>query len=293
ADYFNGNPDLKSDIVGYEIMDEPWPGFSWPLIPLGSPFFGEQQLTPFFDQVTAAMRAVDPTTPVFTEPNLLYELGLTPITLGTVDYPHIVFGFEDYCVLGIFGITAGCGALTDVVANNAVAYADAHNMPALLEEFGAGDNQTINADGVHAADRDLIGWSEWSFTGQGDITTTASPPSSESLVYDPSQPPVGANVNTATLDTLAEPYPQAIAGTPNSWSFNNDTFQLSYSTEKVDGQGSFPAGAQTTISVPGVEYPNGYQVNITGGQVVSAPNAPVLAVVANAGADTVDVVVTP
>jgi len=34
-------------------------------------------------------------------------------------------------------------------------------------------------------------------------------------------------------------------------------------------------------------------VSVSGGQVVSAPNAPVLAVVANPGVDTVDVVVTP
>jgi endoglycosylceramidase len=45
--------------------------------------------------------------------------------------------------------------------------------------------------------------------------------------------------------------------------------------------------------VPPVEYPNGYQVSVAGGQVVSAPNAPVLAVVANAGVDSVDVVVAP
>jgi endoglycosylceramidase len=45
--------------------------------------------------------------------------------------------------------------------------------------------------------------------------------------------------------------------------------------------------------VPPVEYPGGYQVSVTGGQVVSAPNAPVLAVVANAGAGRVDVVVAP
>ncbi|KAA8954833.1 cellulase family glycosylhydrolase, partial [Mycobacterium sp.] len=289
ANYFNGNP----DIVGYEIMDEPWAGLSWPLTVLGSPAFGAQQLTPFFDQVTAAMRAVDPTTPVYTEPNLLYELGLTPITQGTVDYPHVVFGFEDYCVLGIFGITAGCGALTDAVANRAVAYADAHNIPALLEEFGAGDNQTINAEGVHAADQNLIGWSYWTFTGQGDITTTSSPSSLESLVYNPSQPPVGANVNTATLDTLAEPYPQTVSGTPNSFSFDDGVFRFSYSVEKPDGVGSFPVGSQTTIAVPAIDFPHGYEVAVTGGQVVSAPDAPQLVIVSTGSAHTVEVTVSP
>ena len=63
--------------------------------------------------------------------------------------------------------------------------------------------------------------------------------------------------------------------------------------ERADRGGRFSPGAQTLVSVPPIEYPNGYQVSVKGGQVVSAPNAPVLTVVANAEADTVDVVVTP
>jgi hypothetical protein len=42
-----------------------------------------------------------------------------------------------------------------------------------------------------------------------------------------------------------------------------------------------------------VEYPAGYHVTVQGGQVASAPNAPVLTIMANPGTDTVDVVVTP
>jgi endoglycosylceramidase len=102
-------------------------------------------------------------------------------------------------------------------------------------------------------------------------------------------------VNTAHLMTLDQPYPQTVAGTPNSWAFDpqSDTFQLSYSTERADGVGSFSAGAQTHISAPGVEYPNGYQVSVTGGQVVSAPNAPELVIASDSGADTVNVTVSP
>jgi endoglycosylceramidase len=45
--------------------------------------------------------------------------------------------------------------------------------------------------------------------------------------------------------------------------------------------------------VPAIVFPNGYQVSVTGGQVVSAPNAPVLVVTSNDGASTVNVVVSP
>ncbi len=135
-----------------------------------------------------------------------------------------------------------------------------------------------------------MGWLEWAYTGNDK---TSSSPTKHALVYDPGQPPTGANVNTAKLAVLAAPYPQVVAGTPRDWSFRSGTFRLCYSTERADRQGRFAPGAQTFISVPPIEYPSGYRVSVTGEQVVSAPNAPVLAVVANAGADTVDVVVTP
>jgi endoglycosylceramidase len=83
-----------------------------------------------------------------------------------------------------------------------------------------------------------------------------------------------------------------ISSTPSSWSFDNGTFDFTYSIEEADGLGSFPTGSQTTISVPTVEFPNGYEVSVTGGQVVSAPDAPERVIASNAGASTVTVVVT-
>lgn len=53
------------------------------------------------------------------------------------------------------------------------------------------------------------------------------------------------------------------------------------------------SGLLTTISVPPIVYPNGYQVSVTGGTVTSAPNAPVLVVTSDAGAGSVSVTVTP
>ena len=279
ASDFNGDP----GVIGFEIMNEPYPGSQLLPTVLGSPFFDTEELNPFYNQVASAIRAVDPTTPIFYEPDITFSLG-EPTNLGTVDATNTVFSYHDYALLPILGT---------VIANNAETYAQAQNIPAFMTEFGATSDQSQIATPMDAANNDLIGWTEWAFTGQGDITTTASPPSSESLVYNPELPPVGDNVNTATLTTLAQPYPQVVSGTPNSWSFSNGTFEFSYSTERADGTGSFPAGAQTTISVPTVEFPNGYQVNVTGGEVVSAPNAPELVIASDGGASTVNVVVTP
>jgi endoglycosylceramidase len=287
ANYFKGNP----DVLGFDMMNEPWPGSQWLPSAFGSPFFGSEQLTPFYNQVASAIRAVDPTTPVFFEPNLLFGGGF-PTGLGTVDDPHTAFSFHDYCELGALGTDAFCPWELGLVASQATAYAQARHIPALLTEFGATDDLANIATTMQVADQHQFGWMYWAYSN-GEIDPAAA--KVENLVFDTSQPPVGDNVDTAKLDTLDEPYPQVVAGTPNSWSFDSDTytFTLSYSTERADGSGDFAAGTTTTISVPAIEYPNGYQVSVTGGHVFSDSNAPVLIIESDLGAKTVNVTVSP
>ncbi len=282
---FNGN----SNVAGFELMNEPSPGVSSFLPTLfGNPFFDSQQLTPFYDQGADAIRAVDPSTPIFFEPNVLSNAGV-PTDLGTVDASNTVLSFHDYCEFDLGPL--GCIPSVSAIVGNAESYAQAHGIPAFMTEFGATSDQAEILGPMQGADQHLIGWTEWAYSSQGDISTSASPPGSESLVYNPMDPPIGANVNTANLETLAEPYPQLISGTPTSYSFDNGTFQFSYSTAEANGLGSFPAGSQTTIAIPSVEFPDGYQVSVTGGEVMSAPNAAEL-VIASSGASTVTVTVS-
>jgi endoglycosylceramidase len=276
------------DVVGYELMNEPWPGSPWVSTVLGSPAFDTGSLTPFYDQVASAIRAVDPTTPVYFEPNTLFNQGI-PTHLGTVDDPHSVFAFHNYCASS----QTGCPEFDDTLMGNASTYADSQGIPAMITEFGSANGNQHIADTMNAADQHQYGWLEWSYNGIPAITGTSP---GAALLSDPNEPPVvGENVDAAHLATLAAPYPQAIAGTPDSWSFDSDTgtFALSYSTDKVDGDGSFAAGSHTTISTPNIEYPNGYQVSVTGGNVISDANAPVLVIGSTAGASTVTVTVTP
>jgi endoglycosylceramidase len=286
ANYFKGDP----DVAGYEIMNEPYPTAGQSLASLfGSPAFDTQVLTPFYDQATSAIRAVDPDTPVFFEPNALFDFG-APTHLGAVDFDHTVFSYHAYCLTEI----AGNGCFPDVagITDQAAAYAKANDIPAMLTEFGTiGTTSNLDTltDPMQSANQNGFGWAEWAYTGQSDITGS---PDTEWLVKDPNLPPVGDNVDTAKLAVLAEPYPQLVAGTPGAWSFDNGTFQFSYSTEMADGTGSFSPGAQTEISVPAIEYPNGYEVSVTGGQVVSAPNAPELVIASDGSANAVTVTVT-
>jgi endoglycosylceramidase len=283
ASNFNGN----TDVVGYEIMNEPYPGSRALPTLFGSPFFDKQELNPFYNQAASAIRAVDPSTAIFYEPNIISSFGVAPTKLGTVDTSNTVFSYHNYLPNYI-----AIPVISDLVVEEAAAYAKAHHIPAFMTEFGATNSQPSLTASMQPADANLNGWTEWAYSGVGDITTAGNT-NSEALVYNPALPPTGDNVNTANLTTLAEPYPQTISGTPNSFSFKNGIFTFSYSTQKADGSGSFPAGAQTDISMPAIEFPNGYQVSVTGGQVVSAPNAPVLVITSNDGASTVNVVVSP
>src|SRR6201986_3740077 len=205
ANAFNGNP----NVAGFELMNEPSPGISSFVSTLfGNPFFDSQQLTPFYDQGADAIRAVDPTTPIFFEPNVLSNAGI-PTDLGHVDATNTVLSFHDYCEFDLGPL--GCIPSVSGIVGNAEAYAEAQGIPAFMTEFGAPGDQAESLAPMQGADQHLIGWTEWAYSGQGDITTSASPPGSESLVYNPADPLTGANINTANLDTLAEPYPQLVS----------------------------------------------------------------------------------
>ncbi len=275
AAYFNGNP----NVTGYEIMNEPWPGSPWLATIFGSPAFDTQSLSPFYDQVTSAIRAVDPTTAVYFEPNTLFGNLPVPTHVTPPDDPNVVFSFHEYCPwAAVLGSSFGCGLYDELIMGMASTYAKAHGLPAMLTEFGNSTDPALLADATHAVNAKGFGWLFWDYNNI--------------LVGDPGKPPVGDNVATAAVATLAQPYPQLVAGTPGAWSFTDGTFAFSYTTAMADGQGHFGAGAQTTVSVPPGAYPNGYQVSVTGGHVVSAPGAPVLVIASDGSATTVTVVVS-
>ncbi|WP_157931017.1 cellulase family glycosylhydrolase [Mycobacteroides abscessus] len=282
SNYFNGDP----AVLGIEIMNEPLPGNQYTPTLAGSPYFEAQQLTPFYNQVSAAIRSVNPDVPIFFEPAITASFQI-PVQLGTVNDPNAVLSFHDYIYVDQNGVLLPDA---NVIANNALAYAKAHGIPAMMTEFGSSSNQSFIAAEMQPADQNTIGWTEWSYS---DTTYGGVDGTPEWLVKDPSQPPTGTNVNTATLQTLARPYAQVISGTPSAFSFTNGTFQFSYSTQRADGPGTFATDSQTVIAVPAIQYPNGYQVNVTGGHVVSAPNAPQLIIASDGNANTVSVLVSP
>lgn len=279
-------------VMGYEVLNEPWPGTLWEpcaLPVLGCPLF-DATLTRFYQRVATAIRTADPVKTVWIEPNVLFSY-VAASNLGTVKDPAIGLAFHDYCGIEAFlKRNTGCSILDGISMSTAKRYSTSRDVPWLLTEFGA-TMDLPNISGVmDLADRNRLGWLEWAYTG-GDITS--ADPDGQTLVRDPTLPPTGDNVVVDKLRVLARPYPKVVAGVPTSWSFRSGVFTLTYSTQRADGSGAFPPGSETAVSTPAVEFPTGYRVGVTGATVASGPDAPTLRLLSDPGARSVTVTVSP
>lgn len=115
-----------------------------------------------------------------------------------------------------------------------------------------------------------------------------------SLLIDPSLPASETNVKSQRFDAMVVPYPQLIAGTPKSWSFDRITkvVRFGYSTKPV-GRRRPCVGADTEIFVPARHYPQGYSAEVAGGTVVSSPTSAWVVVQQARGAREVSITIRP
>jgi endoglycosylceramidase len=285
-----------TNVLGYELLNEPWPGSTWQQCanPAGCPVF-DAQLTTFVKRSVAAIRQADPRTLVWYEPNVIFNDG-ADTNLGAIGDPHAGFAFHDYCLsAGGSNSNNGCDSFDDLVFANALKRAQSTGDALLMSEWGATDAPDILTAMLERADRNMIGWQEWQYCGCDDPTTAAGPGPTQAIVIDPAKPPQGDNIKAAKLKLLARPYPQAIAGTPESYGFAADTgtFTLRYTTRRADGAGDLAGDVESEVLLPARQYPAGYAVTVEGASVHSAPGSPVLRVAACAGAREVAVTVAP
>jgi endoglycosylceramidase len=278
-------------VLGYELMNEPWPGTNWPpcALPAGCPAF-DATLTAFSKRVAAAIRRADPGTLVYYEPPVLFNFGAAS-GVGPLDDAHAGFSFHDYCLTAP---SPTCDASDDRVFANAHQHADATGDTLLLTEFGATDDAGTLTKMAARADHNLVGWLEWHYCGCTD-PTTSGPGDTQAVVLDPSKPPTGSNIKAAKLALLSRPYPQTIAGTPESFGFDpaSRRFDLRFRTERAGGGRRLAPGLRTEIALPARQYPTGYDTSLVGGRVRSRPGAGTLEVMTCPGAGEVAVTVTP
>jgi endoglycosylceramidase len=281
-------------LLGYELINEPWPGSAYPTclaLKVGCPAFDRGPFSAYYARAVPAVRAADPTHLIWYEPLVTFNYGLPTYVTAPPDR-GLGFAFHDYGLCsatsdGGLPVSAGsaCAPEDAMVLSNAVDYSHANGTALLETEFGATSDTTTLRRELGQYDQSMIPWMFWSYTGYVD------PYASDGRLL----PPTDANVNHAMIDTLARPYPQLVAGTPGGWSFDPSTRVLSlrYSTARAAGGGSFPAGAETDVAVPSVQYPGGYGVAAVGARVVSQPGASLLRLAQCPGAGQVTATISP
>lgn len=270
---FQDNP----RVLGYEIMNEPFPGsqFLSCASPAGCPLFDLLSLTRFVRNMSTALRAVDAEKILFYEPNVTFDFGANT-WLGSSRDPNAGFSFHDYCLADQFGALpvddSACGPVGEQPQfGYALAHAQRAGAAPILTEFGM---FTASADFdtgpvvrrlAALADGEMVSWAYWHYDGASSYT----------LVADPEQSPAGVNLYANIVDAVVRPYPRAVAGTPLAFSFDPDTrtFTLDYTPFAAVGGGTLAPALPTELAVPARVYPHGYVLSVTGGQVVDDGSA--------------------
>ncbi|PXX61689.1 endoglycoceramidase [Nocardia tenerifensis] len=253
-------------LLGYDLINEPWPGWDWPTcFPQGCPGFERDVLAPFEANAMNAIRRVDSRHLLFYEPSVTNDFGTPDWMPNPTGDPEAGMSFHDYC----FGPVDTC-------VSNGLDRAGAEGVVGVVTEFGATTDQARLIRLADRLDENLASWMFWSH------------PQNQTPDHH-QEPPTGPNLMNPAL---VRPYPTAIAGTPQQWHYDSTTgtFTLEYSAHPADRP--LPRDARTEVYLPQSNYPDGYQVESQGAEVVSAPDARLLQLGTSPGQDTVQVTVT-
>jgi endoglycosylceramidase len=268
-------------VLGYEVMNEPWPGSDYLRCPQLVCPASDAKLTGLERKVDRAIRSVDSRTLVFYEPYLTFSWGYRS-RVGALHDSDAVFAWHDYCFKPS---RTACGQ----IMQNAVAHAAKRDEATFMTEYGATSSAPFLDLMVSLADKYMVPWTEWSYCNCRDLVRTRD----EGLVRNPNKAKTVSNIRIGIAEALVEPYPQVVSGTPLSWSLDRSTgiFRFRYKTARPSGTGSFPAGSVTEISVP--VFRHRYSVRVAGGAIVSTPGASTLQIASCIRAKNLSVTVGP
>lgn len=289
----------KNNIYALDLFHEPAPGLKY--VKMGERrFFDEpvnferEGLPPFYRTVGGGVRKVNKGPTIFFQISDYYKLG-DIAKAGIHVPPHFSadknmglsyhFGPGDLAKLPTSTFMEKLNQSFDTATN----FANAADVALVVTGFRLGKDEGQHATFVDFLDSRFIPWTYYTYRGMPD-------PGAEhtSLLIDRSKPASEANAKPARFDALVVPYPQLIAGTPLSWTFDRATniVRFTYSTKPVGSQ-KLCAGAATEIFVPARHYPQGYVAQVKGATIASMPTSAWLVLKAEPGAQEVSVTIEP
>jgi len=257
-------------VLGFEAMNEPWPGTHWAPCVVGCSDQETRLLVPFYQRFAQAVHAADPKALVFVEPFVLFNFGLSDSSLPAIGAPRNAFSFHVYPLNSDDNLA---------VIDRGVAAAERSGDALLATEWGATtDPAAIDLTTGQFDDR-LVPWIFWAYT--------------QELVADPALAPTGDNLHEDVARALTRPYPLTTNGTPQTLAFDPVTKTLTYEFSTQLPGGRRKPSLTTGIAMPPAVYPNGYRVLVQGARVTSRCGAKRLELWNLPDAVTVSVQVTP
>ncbi len=287
-------------LAGYDLINEPFPGTTSPSSPSvgscaqsgGCAEFDRRTLEPFEIAVAREIRRADPERTIFFEPTFFFNIGVpTDFSTPPAAVQPVGLSFHDQCpsrtpysvthdpAIILQGHTS-CPPVSAAVLRHDRQTALELGGPGLMTEVAStsdDDVQGLNCL-LEQADRFQTGWT---------YGLSWSNPDDELRRLAAESAPEGAAPFKQLV--IARVYPRAVAGVPESYSFDvrNGLFRMRYATRPG-------VEAPTLISIPvPVQYPHGYLVRVTGARQLSGPEASVLALANMPGQHAVTVTVSP
>ncbi len=233
-------------VLGYDLMNEPWPGADWAACLTGCPDLERSLIAPFAQRMSAAINSVDREHMVFTEPFVLFNFGLADTSVSGFGAPRSGLSYHVY---------ATSPADDEAVMDRAIAVS-ARGDALLSTEFGATNDTATWQRLTGAFDRRMLSWMMWAYD--------------ENVVAHVDQAPTGVNLRESTLAGIVRPYAMATNGTPSSSEFDPATgeYDFVYATRRPDGAPADPK-YRTSFVMPHRVYPEGYTATVDGATVRS------------------------
>ena len=292
--YFKGT----SGLLGYEIMNEPFPGSTWKECTYkvsDTPFsfskgcknFSRTQLAAFYQKIIPVINQTDPKAIVSFEPVVFVAFN-GPVYLPKLEGTNLSFNYHNYNLVS-----------PEVPFSTANFYATfvAGGIPQIMSEFGSGDSDANVTNMLKQADAVGLSWTYWTYANNPTYPffspedVEPDEPSEQGIVRDLKKPLTDKdNVQTERLELLTRPYPQIIAGGDPHFTYLALThiFMLHYTA----GSGAGTA-AQTQIFLPDAIYHGKYKLKLINAIQVESADPQILIIQNTRPVKIVRVLLTP